>query len=231
MKFLLMRLKGPMQSWGANSRFSLRDSGNFPTQSGVFGIIGAAMGYTRDSEELIDLLSPLAVAVRIDKAGRRMRDYQIIDTGSKGKKISERFYLSDADFLVSVYDPENKSDELLKRISDSLERPKNTLFLGRKSCPPTEKINLGIHKYDTVIASMEGFFQYFTNTCDAMVSVGAWIPGNSGKHAMMVQDVPISFSTRNRSYSTRLISNVKIELENPHIEKSFDPFEILQEEV
>lgn len=230
MNFLLLRLKGPMQSWGSSSRFSLRDTGSFPSQSGIFGLIGSAMGFTRDSKELIELLAPLSVAVRIDNAGKRMRDYQIIDIGS-GKKISERFYLSDANFLVSVYDPENKSDELLNQISKSLDYPENALFLGRKSCPPTEKINLGVHDFDNVQESLSGFGESLSFNNNESLQLNAWIPGNSGKHATLIQDVPLNFSTTNRSYSTRLISNIKILIDNPNKLSPIDPFDIFEKEV
>ena len=42
MSVLLIRLKGPMQSWGSRSRFSLRSTEPYPTKSGVIGMIAAA---------------------------------------------------------------------------------------------------------------------------------------------------------------------------------------------
>ena len=39
MSVLLMRLAGPMQSWGTRSRFSNRDTGLEPSRSGVIGLL------------------------------------------------------------------------------------------------------------------------------------------------------------------------------------------------
>ena len=39
MSTLLLRLAGPMQSWGVQSRFSVRDTGLEPSKSGVIGLL------------------------------------------------------------------------------------------------------------------------------------------------------------------------------------------------
>ena len=41
MSVLLLRLSGPMQSWGVQSRFTVRDTGLEPSKSGVVGLIAA----------------------------------------------------------------------------------------------------------------------------------------------------------------------------------------------
>ena len=49
MPVLLMRLAGPMQSWGTQSRFLHRDTGREPSKSGVIGVLCAALGRPRDA--------------------------------------------------------------------------------------------------------------------------------------------------------------------------------------
>ena len=49
-----------MQSWGTQSRFSVRDTGREPSKSGVVGLIGAAMGIPRDDEDAIARIPPCA---------------------------------------------------------------------------------------------------------------------------------------------------------------------------
>ncbi len=44
MSTLLLRLAGPMQSWGTQSRFTERDTGREPSKSGVVGLLAAAVG-------------------------------------------------------------------------------------------------------------------------------------------------------------------------------------------
>ena len=72
MSVMLMRLAGPMQSWGIRSRFSNRDTGLEPSRSGVTGLLCAALGRSR--EEPLDDFLPLKMAVRVDREGRLMRE-------------------------------------------------------------------------------------------------------------------------------------------------------------
>src|SRR5205823_7989735 len=103
MSVLLMRLAGPMQSWGTRSRFSNRDTGLEPSRSGVIGLLCAALGRSR--EEPLDDFLPLKMAVRVDREGRLLRDYHTAQDvrradptkGTQDTVLSERFYLADAD--------------------------------------------------------------------------------------------------------------------------------------
>ncbi|GGX70482.1 type I-E CRISPR-associated protein Cas5/CasD [Streptomyces fructofermentans] len=55
--------------------------------------------------------------------------------------ITERWYLADAAFLVGLEHPDQA---LLERIAHALEHPKRLLWLGRKACPPSGDIALGV---------------------------------------------------------------------------------------
>lgn len=74
MATLLLRLAGPIQSWGVESKFEIRRTINFPTKSGVIGMLAAAFGYSR--EDSLDELNRLKFGVRIDREGKLIRDYQ-----------------------------------------------------------------------------------------------------------------------------------------------------------
>ena len=67
MTTLLLRLEGPMQSWGTQSRFRDRDTGLEPSKSGVIGLLCAALGRLR--EEPVGDLTGLRFGVRADKPG------------------------------------------------------------------------------------------------------------------------------------------------------------------
>ena len=43
MSTLLLRLAGPMQSWGTDSKFDERRTGREPSKSGVIGLVAAAL--------------------------------------------------------------------------------------------------------------------------------------------------------------------------------------------
>ena len=80
MKTVILRLEAPMQSWGASSRFEERETLSTPTKSGVVGLVAAALGVPRDDEERLAELGRLEMAVRVDRAGTRGRDYQSLNT-------------------------------------------------------------------------------------------------------------------------------------------------------
>ncbi|MGH9945529.1 MAG: type I-E CRISPR-associated protein Cas5/CasD, partial [Pyrinomonadaceae bacterium] len=82
---LLLRLAGPMQSWGAQSRFREREAGREPSKSGVVGLLCAALGKPRDEGNGDDgngdkfpalaRLAALRMGVRVDREGALLRDY------------------------------------------------------------------------------------------------------------------------------------------------------------
>lgn len=58
-QFLLLWLESPMQSWGVDSKFTRRDTINFPTKSGITGILLCALGASGEQGELLEKLAPL----------------------------------------------------------------------------------------------------------------------------------------------------------------------------
>lgn len=144
MPTLLLRLAGPMQSWGTTSRFDQRDTGKEPSKSGVIGLLAAALGI--DRENWIDLqpLTQLTMGVRHDRPGVLKRDYQTAQNiiSADRSKIHEtavtiRDYLADAVFLVGL---EGTDLALLERAQAALQNPVWPLALGRKSYVPSESI-------------------------------------------------------------------------------------------
>jgi CRISPR system Cascade subunit CasD len=133
---LLLRLNGPMQSWGYRSRFDYRDTALEPTRSGVIGLICAAMGIARGED--ITRFDAIRMGVRVDRDGRLERDYHtaldVIKADGSGKDtvVSFRNYLADASFTIGLQSSDQK---LLNEIAGALLSPVWTLFLGRKAFP------------------------------------------------------------------------------------------------
>lgn len=146
---LLLRLEGPMQSWGTTSRFDQRDTGKEPSKSGVIGLLAAALGYDRENWKNVEPLTRLRMGVRHDRPGVLKRDYQTAGcatqkeiirangTLSDDGVVSERFYLSNACFLVGL---ESLDSALLEIAHDALRNPEWPLALGRKSYVPAEPV-------------------------------------------------------------------------------------------
>lgn len=150
MPTLLLRLVGPMQSWGTTSRFDQRDTGKEPSKSGVIGLVAAALGIDRENWTDLEPLTKLSMGIRHDRPGVPKRDYQTagcaqVDTiiradGSQAKDggvVSTRHYLADAAFLVGLADDDFV---LLERIHKALGNPVWPLALGRKSYVPSESV-------------------------------------------------------------------------------------------
>ena len=168
MAVLLMRLCGPMQAWGTQSRFTVRDTGLEPSKSGVIGIICAALGRSRSDP--IEDLAALRMGVRVDREGVMKHEYQtaggvhrkgekygVITADGKpgGTVTSNRYYLADADFLVGLEAEGNNSASLLRDINAALREPRWQLFLGRKACPPSMPVYLPDNEgYPALIENM-----------------------------------------------------------------------------
>jgi CRISPR system Cascade subunit CasD len=51
--YLLLWLEAPLQSWGSDSKFGRRDTLNFPTKSGVLGLVFSALGAGGEQHTLL----------------------------------------------------------------------------------------------------------------------------------------------------------------------------------
>jgi len=149
MPTLLLRLVGPMQSWGTTSRFDQRDTGKEPSKSGVIGLLAAALGIDRANWTDLEPLTHLSMGVRHDRPGVPNRDYQTAGcaaintiikadgTQAKDGVVSHRFYLADAAFLVGL---ESGDLAILENVHAALRDPVWPPALGRKSYVPSEPI-------------------------------------------------------------------------------------------
>lgn len=241
MKTLLLRLVGPMQSWGTQSRYSIRDTNLEPSKSGVIGLIYSALGKKRTEEEIdepekpsLKKLTALRMGVRIDRPGTMLSDYQTIgglpptqreEKKKKNEKwiylatgkisydatISPRYYLSDARFLVGLQGDENLITLLHKKIA----RPQQQIFLGRKSFVPSEPIWLDDGLVDSTIEIAFANYPllYDTNSKYADEKpVCVMETESSDPMGIIRQDVPLSFAARR--FTNRRVKTEFIELKN-----------------
>jgi len=214
---LLLRLEGPMQSWGYRSRFDYRDTALEPTRSGVIGLICAAMGIARGEEIL--RFDPIRMGVRVDEptywrscfpravyqGPRPERDYHtaldVIKADGKGTDtvVSHRDYLADASFTVGL---QSENLQLLQDIADALQSPKWPLFLGRKAFP------LAVPPLKPGEAPKEGRLEEHLLSVDKKNRVVLESPdGERTQH-----DWPLCFSERRfkpRTMTTRFTGGIK----------------------
>lgn len=196
MAVLLLRLAAPLQAWGSSSKFIVRSTEREPTKSGVIGMIAAAMGIQRnDDAKKLAPLAQLRFGVRADKEGILLKDFHMVH-GYKIADVTERYYLSDAVFLAVL---ECDDKKLLEEIAAALQKPVYPLYLGRKSCPPTLPVVLGVKDEDMLTALKN---EPFLNENDRRKNVRISYEVSSG--GAMVQDVPLSFSQLHRKHGWRM---------------------------
>jgi len=174
-QYILLWLEAPLQAWGSDSKFGRRDSLNFPTKSGITGLLLCALGASGEQTALLEKLGHLKQTVvsyirsgnpkegipqRIEREPLLM-DFHMVGSGyddsnpwetllipkksdggravGGGTKMTYRYYLQDARFAVVMEVPA----ELADSFAEALKNPVYDLYLGRKTCVPTEFIYQG----------------------------------------------------------------------------------------
>lgn len=231
---LLLKLAGPLQAWGATARFARRSTEVAPTRSGVIGLLAAAQGRPRDAD-IFDLAG-LRFAVRVDQPGSRLRDFHTahhVDTG-KAMPVSERFYLADAVFVAAVEGPADFVDRLYEAVRQPVFLP----YLGRRSCPPAEPIDLGVVRGTDALGALR----------DRQWEAAAWYQRRHGRDATVelnvltepttgepadgaLRDEPLSFDPRHRRYALRdyVWTTVTLPAAGPDAPPEHDPVAGLEE--
>lgn len=165
MKLLTFLLSAPMQSWGDDSRWDHRATAAMPGKSAIIGMLGCCLGYGRGDARLRELSEKLHVAVRADRSGRPMWDFQTVQNpGGKilnamGKPrgetiITPKQYLQDAAFQVFVYG----DVKMLDKCCQAMRHPCWAICLGRRSCPPALPVIPHLtEEYDTLRDALERY--------------------------------------------------------------------------
>ena len=193
MSTLLLRLAGPMQSWGTDSKFDVRRTQREPSKSGVIGLVAAALGVSRQDRKTLAALACLRFGVRVDREGTLLRDYHTAHPEKGSAYVTNRYYLADAVFVAGL---ESEDGALLERMGEALVSPAFPLYLGRRSCPPTGRIFLGISPKPLEEALRE-------NAPDS----ASWLvlDAKAGEPGGLQRDVPLSFNPNRREYGFRRV--------------------------
>lgn len=241
---LVLRLAGPLQSWGGRSQYNRRESLGEPTKSGVIGLLAAAQGRRRQ-DSIEDLLG-LTFGVRTDQPGTLLRDFHTVSdlrgfglptaaVDAKGRQkrrptgasqLTYRYYLQDAVFAAAVAGPR----PVLTTLADALRRPGFPLALGRRACPPTQPLLVGPPGGADPI--------WDGSIIDVLGTVG-WQAGPATRRAVERRrprprtidlpltvddpegddvrlDVPTTFDPRERSFTTRRVRQAWVHLPPPY---------------
>jgi len=228
---LVLRLAGPLQSWGDHSPFNRRETRSEPTKSGVIGLLAAAAGRSR--EEPLGEFLDLQMGVRVDQPGSLLRDYHTVSdyrgrplpqagvtakgvqkptSPAKYTHVTQRYYLQDAVFVAAVTGPA----ALIEALHDAVVRPAFPLALGRRSCVPTQPIRLGLRTGTLQEVLSQEPWQAAEHARDAYkrrakgrperIDLPATIDDPDGDDVL--NDAPLSFAPRDRRFTSRRVRHV-----------------------
>ncbi|MFJ9434759.1 type I-E CRISPR-associated protein Cas5/CasD [Streptomyces sp. NPDC101490] len=228
MSVLTLQLAGPLQSWGATARFTRRTTEAAPTKSGVIGLLAAATGIQRGDDEQLKPLAALRFGVRTDQPGTRLRDFQTAinwDTG-KSMPLSERFYLADAVFVAAL----EGHLGLLTELHAALQAPVYPPFLGRRSCPPAQPIELGLHSdLDLMEALRQEPWQaspWYKKRHDGQTTVTLPVLYETHQTTTTdtLRDQPLSFASEHRRHTLRPVTRTEVQVQaDPEVQVQADP--------
>lgn len=219
MTSVLLRLEGPLQSWGTRSRFPHRDTEREPSKSGVLGLVCAALGVPRDGDAMLSRLAQSHMGVRVDREGSIVSDYHTAGGGrfsgkehgvfgAKGTVVTQRVYLAGASFLVAVGFDDHS---LATAVDQALGAPRWPLFLGRRACSPALPVRAGV----------------VTGEIEAVLRAARWpgkVPPRGPVRLLLEcdadrpgadprQDQPLSFRLHARSFARRFVRLVWLQPE------------------
>ncbi len=171
MRILLLRLESPLLAFGgvAVDAFGVID--DLPSASLLTGLLGNALGWQRtQTRELQALQDRLRFAVRIDRPGHRITDYQTADlhksdqgwttrgqpegraggAGSyDGQHQRYRDFHADAAVTIALDLAPAEVQPDIDALAHALDFPARPLFIGRKPCLPSGRMLLGVVERDS----------------------------------------------------------------------------------
>lgn len=183
MNVLILRLEAPLMSFGTVAVDNWRPTGPFPAASAVTGLLGAALGIKRHQTGALQRLQDrVRLASRVDRRGDPLTDYQTVDLGqpwmdgsdkgvgwttrhrieargkgqaNRGTHIRHREYWADAVATLAVSLDPSDENPTVEETAEALRHPYYPLFLGRKSCPPSEPVFVEQLERDSLRAALE----------------------------------------------------------------------------
>ncbi len=206
-KVLTIHLDSPMQSWDIESRYRHRHAGEAPSKSAICGMLCAAMGAGKASEEEARIVAGFthlrmivyALSPRKGRHTELLRDYHTVlgTRNAEGKLLkhailTERYYLQDKRFVVML---ESDDTAFLEQCHHALLYPVWGIWLGRKCCIPAaplvrEELAEPADARDALRASYpqeEWDHEIFEEVADFSAGTDTW------------HDQPVSFGQRDSS--------------------------------
>ena len=165
-QYLILKLEGPLQSWGKHSFEGLRPCEAFPGRSALLGVLAACLGIDRrDRERQQALADSISLSVRCDEHGyspQKMTDYHTVKEARKdyqGLKTNEtiqtwREYWQDAKYTVAI-GCSDKAAFSIEQLRAAVNKPVYTPVLGRRSCPLARPLFEALIEADNAMTALQ----------------------------------------------------------------------------
>jgi CRISPR system Cascade subunit CasD len=201
-EILLLRFDAPLMSFGGVLVDQHGVTREFPASSMLTGLLGNALGYEhRQADRLDRLQSRLRYAVRRDRAGTALLDFQTVDLSQRflqegwtrsgkreargggdartGTHIRYRHFLADAVYTVALTLVPAQEEPDLAALAGALAEPQRPLFLGRKPCLPSTPLALGRVQAATLLEALRKTPRIALRG-EAGPDLAAWWPAEEG---------------------------------------------------
>ncbi|EEH65614.1 CRISPR system CASCADE complex protein CasD [Actinomyces urogenitalis DSM 15434] len=196
-------------------------------------MLAAAVGRRR-TDPIEDLLS-LRFGVRKDQPGTVLRDFHTARTldGKQSMPLSERYYLADAVYLAAI----EGEKTLLEGLDVAVRHPVFPLYLGRRSCPPSQPLSLGIRHASLLQALTDEPWQaadWFrlrqdnSFRAEIVIDAASLAPDERGS-GYTTLDSPVSFDPRRRDYQAREVERLFVPVGDSDRPDSHDPMSDIEE--
>jgi len=232
--YLLLWLEAPLQSWGHDSKFGRRDSLDFPTKSGILGLLCSARGAGGEEKEWLqawaNLDMQLAAYVPKNRQGEALprqpllRDFHMVGSGYDNKnpwaslmipKTSDgKPAVGGGTKMTYRYYLQDMAYAvvlqgpmaLVDEAATALASPVWDLYLGRKNCVPTEFVGQGI------FATAELALQAGQQLAEARNLAFSFrvMQGEHDGEVLTLNDIPLQFG-EHKKYRDRRVTVQKRE--------------------
>jgi CRISPR system Cascade subunit CasD len=198
---IILRFDAPLISFGGVVIDQNGVTRMFPARSMLTGLLANALGYDhRDFAMLQNLQERIQYAVRCDRAGTLVVDYQTVDLSQPflargwttwgvvqerggaqstrtGTHIRWRQYLADAVYTVALTLQPAEAEPDAPTLAAALQNPARPLFIGRKPCLPAEKIFVDRFAAKTLRAAL--LAARLSPHADGCKRLRAWFPAEA----------------------------------------------------
>jgi CRISPR system Cascade subunit CasD len=228
-KHLLLWLEAPLQSWGSDSKFGRRDTVDFPTRSGVMGLVLCALGAGGPQNELLSRWLNAEMSVnaytRLDKNDKAiareklLEDFHMVGSAYDEKDPWQSLFIPKTSegkkqngtgtkityryYLQDMsYAVLIKADSaIIDEAAIALQDPVWDIYLGRKCCVPTEFVFQGVFdNQDEINLAAEKLAAEKQRAMTYQV-----VEGRHDGEIITLNDMPIQFGQSKR-YQDRVVT-------------------------